>query len=76
MNKNQNRVLSMLQNGNRLNPKAAGLGNVTPTINKLRAEGHVIYKNRNSAGINYRMGSPRKSVIATAFQNAGNSIFE
>ncbi|MDA7798540.1 hypothetical protein N8956_00900 [bacterium] len=33
-------------------------------VGKLRNEGMMIYENRTSAGVSYRVGSPSKAVIA------------
>jgi hypothetical protein len=33
-------------------------------VGKLRNEGMMIYENRTSAGVSYRVGTPSKAVIA------------
>lgn len=37
-------------------------------VGKLRNEGMMIYENRTSAGVSYRVGSPSKAVIAAGQQ--------
>ena len=46
-------------------------------VGKLRNEGMMIYENRTSAGVSYRVGTPSKAVIAAGqtalFGNQGYS---
>ena len=40
-------------------------------VGKLRNEGMMIYENRTSAGVSYRVGTPSKAIIAAGI----NSVF-
>ena len=40
-------------------------------VGKLRNEGMMIYENRTSAGVSYRVGTPSKAVIAAGI----NAVF-
>ena len=46
-------------------------------VGKLRNEGMMIYENRTSSGVSYRVGAPSKAVIAAGqtalFGNQGYS---
>lgn len=75
------KVLNFLQNGNTLSAAQAAnsfrIGNVREVIRRLRIDGNVIYTNRNKNGKNvYRLGTPRKSVIANVYARNGANAFE
>ena len=40
-------------------------------VGKLRNEGMMIYENRTSKGVSYRVGTPSKAIIAAGI----NSVF-
>ena len=40
-------------------------------VGKLRNEGMMIYENRTSAGVSYRVGTPSKAIIAAGI----NKVF-
>lgn len=72
-------VLNYLQNGNTLSAAQAAnsfrIGNVREVIRRLRVEGFVIYTNRKNGKNVYRLGNPRKYVIANAYARYGANAF-
>ena len=73
----QDRVLSALQNGERLTAKQIGhrfsVGNPTATVSALRMKGYPVYLNthRDTKGRvtqKYRLGSASRRVIAAGYQ--------
>lgn len=74
----KNIVLNYLANGNRINAGVArklGVSNLGSVVHRLRQEGNPIYLNKTSFGNHYRLGSPTKSMIASAYRNYGASVF-
>jgi len=79
-----NQVLSALKNGEQLtaNQIAAryNLGNPHEVIRSLREKGYAIYLNErtNSKGEitqKYRLGTPSRKMVATAYAVFGNEAF-
>jgi len=51
-------------------------GTVAARVSELRAQGYAIYTNKAKNGKSaYRLGSPSRRMVATAFAVAGSSIF-
>jgi len=74
------KVLNLLTKGESVSWKALrnkfDLRSPTQMIGKLRNQGIMIYTNRSSKGVSYRVGTPSKAVIA-AGQKAifGNTAY-
>ena len=52
-----------------------GIRNLRARVNDLRVEGFCIYTNRSSTGTSYRLGTPSRVMVATAYKAAGSTIF-
>jgi hypothetical protein len=52
-----------------------GVKNLRARINDLRTEGVCVYTNRSTNGTSYRIGTPTRDIIATAYSVAGSSLF-
>ena len=48
-----------------------GLKSPAAMVGKLRNEGMMIYENRTSSGVSYRVGTPSKAIIAAGI----NAVF-
>lgn len=75
----QDKVLEFLQNGGVLTTSQAkrmGVAAPAKIINRLRADGHCIYTNRRNRQANYRLGTPRESIVKTAFAVHGARAFD
>lgn len=84
MSNNTNRsqkeiVLNFLNNGNTLSAAQAKnsfrIGNVREVVRRLRIDGNAIYTNRVNGRNVYRLGQPRKSVVAAAYARNGANAF-
>lgn len=74
------KVLNYLTSGSKkLTPTQAlnrGINNVYEVVRQLREEGHPIYLNKRANGASfYRLGTPTKRMVATAFSVDGASAF-
>ena len=51
-------------------------GTVAARVSELRAQGYAIYTNKAKNGKSaYRLGTPSRRMVATAFAAAGSSVF-
>lgn len=78
----QTKVLNVLRTGKNFSAVAIAKqlrtteGSVSARISELRSEGHAIYSNPSNEGKTvYRLGSPSRRMVATAFAAAGCSVF-
>ena len=66
------RVLNFLSSGKSVSWKTLrtkfDLTSPRAMVDKLRAEGNMIYINRSAEGTSYRLGSPSKAIIAAGIQ--------
>ena len=66
------RVLNFLSSGKSISWKTLrtkfDLTSPRAMVDKLRAEGNMIYINRSAEGTSYRLGSPSKAIIAAGIQ--------
>ena len=66
------RVLNLLSSGKSISWKTLrtkfDLTSPRAMVDKLRAEGNMIYINRSAEGTSYRLGSPSKAIIAAGIQ--------
>jgi hypothetical protein len=66
------RVLNLLSSGKSVSWKTLrtkfDLTSPRAMIDKLRAEGNMIYINKSSKGTSYRLGTPSKAIIAAGIQ--------
>jgi hypothetical protein len=74
------RILDFLKSGKSLSKYHAEhrmhIANPREYIRQLRQEGHVIYTNRGpDLAANYRLGSPKRSIISGAYNRHGAVIF-
>ena len=75
------KILNFLRSGASISAgQARGLFGVTSLgarVSELRSDGYAIYTNvaKNGATI-YRLGTPRRAMVAAAYQVAGSSVFE
>ena len=77
MNQKQ-KVLGYLNNGNLTVAQAQsrGIGNVGEVVRQLREEGNPVYLNKRANGKSfYRLGTPTRSMVATAFAAVGAAAF-
>lgn len=78
MNQNQ-KVISYLKSGKTLNQKQAlGLFNVKnlrARVQDLRKQGFAIYTNVKNGTSAYRLGTPAREIVATAYRYAGDKFF-
>lgn len=70
------RILNYLRSGKTLTVakgfRLFGARRLAGRIAELRAEGYPIYNNGGS----YRLGTPSRKMIATAYRVAGSSLFQ
>lgn len=73
-------VLRHLENGNTLTARQARnsfrIGNVREVVRRLREDGNPIYTNNKNGKTFYRLGTPRKSTVATVYRLFGANAFE
>lgn len=74
------RILRYLSTGRTLNASQArtrfGVRNLRARVNDLRNDGVCVYTNRNVDGtVEYRIGTPSRTIVATAYQAAGSTVF-
>jgi hypothetical protein len=66
------RVLNFLSSGKSISWKTLrtkfDLTSPRAMVDKLRAEGNMIYINKSAEGTSYRLGSPSKAIIAAGIQ--------
>ena len=66
------RVLNLLSSGKSISWKTLrtkfDLTSPRAMVDKLRAEGNMIYINKSAEGTSYRLGSPSKAIIAAGIQ--------
>ena len=66
------RVLNLLSSGKSISWKTLrtkfDLTSPRAMVDKLRAEGNMIYINKSSEGTSYRLGTPSKAIIAAGIQ--------
>ena len=66
------RVLNLLSSGKSISWKTLRtkfyLTSPRAMVDKLRAEGNMIYINKSAEGTSYRLGSPSKAIIAAGIQ--------
>ena len=66
------RVLNFLSNGKSVSWKTLrtrfDLTSPRAMVDKLRAEGNMIYINKTAQGTSYRLGTPSKAIIAAGIQ--------
>lgn len=66
------RVLNLLSSGKSVSWKTLrtkfDLTSPRAMVDKLRAEGNMIYINRSAEGTSYRLGKPSKAIIAAGIQ--------
>ncbi len=66
------RVLNLLSSGKSISWKTLrsrfDLTSPRAMVDKLRAEGNMIYINRSAQGTSYRLGAPSKAIIAAGIQ--------
>jgi predicted DNA-binding transcriptional regulator YafY len=80
---NKDTILRILKSGRNMTvAQLAGLCNATPKsvynrIAELRAEGFAIYRNETKTGKQaYRLGTPSREMVRTAFLAGGSHIFQ
>lgn len=80
---NKDTILRILKSGRNMTvAQLAGLCNATPKsvynrIAELRGEGFAIYRNETKSGKHaYRLGTPSRDMVATAFRAAGHQMFQ
>lgn len=74
------KVLKILSNGNILTTSQAakrGITNLNKVISDLRSEGYPVYFNSrsNRSENHYRIGTPNRSMVASAYDRDGASAF-
>jgi hypothetical protein len=73
------RIVEYLSSGRTLTPAQArarfGVRNLRARVNDLRNDGYCVYTNRTGNGVNYRMGSPSREIVAAAYRHVGGSVF-
>ena len=55
--------------------KKLGIRNLRAHVNELRMNGVCVFTSRTDKGTTYMLGSPTPSIVATAYQVAGSSLF-
>ncbi|CAB5221615.1 Helix-turn-helix domain containing protein [uncultured Caudovirales phage] len=83
MTTNTERVLEALRAGEELTAKQIssrfGISNPTATIHSLRSKGYPIYlnnrKTKTGTSSKYRIGTPKRSVIAAGYAALGAAAF-
>lgn len=78
----QTKVLKTLKSGKQFTAgQMAGIfrtteGTVAARVSELRAQGYSIYSNTAKNGKTaYRMGTPSRAMVATAYAALGSSVF-
>tara|TARA_B100000287_G_scaffold435622_1_gene505021 strand:- start:3286 stop:3546 length:261 start_codon:yes stop_codon:yes gene_type:complete len=76
----EQKVLNFLNTGKALSNAVAThklrVNRLPAKINVLRAKGYAIYTNTNKAGNpTYRLGTPSRAMIASAFAQNGSALF-
>jgi biotin operon repressor len=78
----KNQVLKVLKSGRQFTPsQLAGMlgtteSSIRPRVSELRAEGYAIYSNVNKSGKTaYRLGTPNREMVATAYAVSGGQMF-
>ena len=78
----QSKVLKTLKSGKQFTAgQMAGIfrtteGTVAARVSELRAQGYSIYSNTAKNGKTaYRMGTPSRAMVATAYAALGSSVF-
>ena len=76
------RVLNILKSGRQFTPaQIAGLTNskedsIRPRISELRADVYAVYTNSTKNGkIAYRLGTPSRTMVASAYALHGSEVF-
>lgn len=78
----QTSVLKTLRNGKQFTASQMATlfrtseASVAARVAELRAQGFSIYTNTTKSGkLAYRLGTPSRRMVATAYASAGNSVF-
>lgn len=73
------KVLNILGEGKTLSQSQAnrrGINNLNKIVSELRSEGYPVYFNsRSDNNSHYRLGSPKRAMIAAAYALGGASAF-
>ena len=66
------KVLNLLEKGESVSWKTLrnrfDLTSPRAMVEKLRAQGHMVYVNKSASGVSYRIGEPTRAIIAAGIQ--------
>lgn len=78
----QQKLLTALQNGSEISTNQAisrfgfeSPSSVTSAVRNLRESGHPVYTNKVNDTTKYRIGTPRRAVVAAGYRVLGSAAF-
>lgn len=76
------KLLGALRNGNEVSTAQAisrfgfeSPNSVTSAVRNLRESGHSVYTNKVNNTTKYRLGTPRRSVVAAGYRQVGSNAY-